>query len=862
MQLLERETQLRLLDDALREVDSGVGSVALVYGEAGIGKTSLVEHFLRQHTDSYRILRGACDALFAPRPLGPLHDIAQHTRGTLLKKLEAAADRTAIFSAALAELSGEPTIALIEDIHWADEATLDLLRYIGRRIRQTSSLLLLTYRDDEIGMDHPLRRLLGDPGTSGSLHRIPISALSKDAVQELARNKQVNALELYRLTNGNAFYVTEVLAADGGIPETIRDAVLARAARLSGREQKILEAAAVLGPRIEPWLLSRVSAADAEMIARCLATGLLKVQADIYMFRHELIRQTILDSASPHKKVALHRLALAALQEAAETRADLARLANHAEGTREASLVLEYAPAAARQAATAGAHRQAAALYELALRYAEALPLEQHAQMMEAYADERWFQSLDGNPPLRREIIAKYRNLGDRLREGKNLALLAAELKAAGQYSESEGAIRAALTILEALPPGAELALAYRAQGYLRLARGEFLDSVEPGEKAIALAEILGEVDILARSCNFVGYALLLMGDERGHALMERGLAVGREHGLHWAVGLLLANWTDTLVQALSFERAQPLLQEGIAYTTRHDDDIHLAHTLSNQASMWRYQGRWDNALVLLEEMLHRSEFKTVMGAEILLTKGRIGARRGIADSEEALAAGLRMCIQSRSLEGQLTARAVLAEAAWLRGDLQQALEEARQAYDAAVGQHLPWFAGELAFWRWRANDESNPPAWIAQPFALQIAGDWRAAAAMWEKYGCPYEHGMALMDGDEAAQLQALQIFERLGARPIIDRLKRQMRARGIRRIPRGPRPSTRTNAFGLTARELEVLGFLVQGSTNSAIANQLSLSTRTVEHHIASILQKTGTQSRGEAVAVALRENLVSSG
>jgi DNA-binding CsgD family transcriptional regulator len=203
-----------------------------------------------------------------------------------------------------------------------------------------------------------------------------------------------------------------------------------------------------------------------------------------------------------------------------------------------------------------------------------------------------------------------------------------------------------------------------------------------------------------------------------------------------------------------------------------------------------------------------------------------------------------------------------LAEHAWLAGDFQLAIHKAHVSYGAVIGMRHAWFAGELAFWRWRAGDEFDTPDWITQPYAAQISGDWRGAAALWEKMGCPYEQGMALMDGDEAAQLAALQIFENLGAKPIIEKHKQQMRAQGMRGIPRGPRPSTRTNAFGLTARELDVLAKLVTGASNNSIAEQLSLSTRTVEHHLASILQKTGTQSRGEAVALALRENLVSPG
>ena len=150
----------------------------------------------------------------------------------------------------------------------------------------------------------------------------------------------------------------------------------------------------------------------------------------------------------------------------------------------------------------------------------------------------------------------------------------------------------------------------------------------------------------------------------------------------------------------------------------------------------------------------------------------------------------------------------------------------------------------------------------VHHAFALQIAGDWRAAAVEWQRRGCPYEQALALMDGDESAQLAALEIFERLGARPATEKLKQQMRSHGMRGIPRGPRLATRENVFGLTAREMEVLACLVEGSSNKDIAKKLSLSIRTVEHHIASILQKMEVDSRNEAVALTLKENLLHSG
>lgn len=188
-------------------------------------------------------------------------------------------------------------------------------------------------------------------------------------------------------------------------------------------------------------------------------------------------------------------------------------------------------------------------------------------------------------------------------------------------------------------------------------------------------------------------------------------------------------------------------------------------------------------------------------------------------------------------------------------------IEEARAVYEMAVSKEHPWVCGELAFWRWKVGDNFSPPEWIARPYKLQVQGDWRGAAEEWDTRGCPYEQALALMDGDEAAQLAALEIFERLGARPATEKLKQKMRAQRMHGIPRGPRPATREHPYGLTAREVEVLASLVEGLANNAIAKKLTLSTRTVEHHIASILQKMQVQSRSEAVALALKENLLPS-
>src|SRR5688500_17222350 len=220
MELLEREQFLDELEGILTQVAGGKGRFVLVSGEAGIGKTSLVEWFAEAHKKQARVLWGACDALFTPRPLGPLYDIAHQTQGNLLELLEEEAPRASIFSAVLDELEDGrgPAIAVIEDVHWADEATLDLLKFLGRRINRINSLLIVTYRDDEVGVDHPLRLVLGDL-PHRSVARFRLAPLTEGGVNTLAERSGRRIEDLYSVTGGNPFFVTEALASkESGVP--------------------------------------------------------------------------------------------------------------------------------------------------------------------------------------------------------------------------------------------------------------------------------------------------------------------------------------------------------------------------------------------------------------------------------------------------------------------------------------------------------------------------------------------------------------------------------------------------------------------------------------------------------------------
>jgi len=862
MELLDRTSQLQALHSALVQARAreGGGQVALVYGEAGIGKTSLVEHFIDENKKSWRILQAACDSLYTPRPLGPLHDIAAQTQGQLLNSLDHESDRTAIFSACLHELQQQATILVIEDIHWADEATLDLLSYLGRRIRQTASLMVLTYRDEALTVDHPLRLLLGDLASSPVLHHIAVAPLSESAVRELAKSGEVDPVALHRLTNGNPFFVTEILAVGGGTPPTVRDAVLARAARLSPAARSVLEVAAVIGSRIEVWLLPVLANVESAQIDECLAGGMLQNHGDHYTFRHELERETVLESISPHRRMMLHRKVLEALQQSPKTAHDIARLAEQAEGAMDANAVIEFAPAAARQASMANAHREAAAQYTRALRYADILPQAEQAQLLENQSYELWLNGqLEDAVKVQHAALRCWRQLDRQDRESSCLRFLAQLTMFAGDLRAAKSYITDALALQEKLPPDAELASVYATKARVHMVTGEDEQAVHWGRRAIEMAEAQGAMDVLVAALNTVGNVEQNDQPDIGQAKLKRSLELAREHNLHEHIARAYGNLGDGEYYLRRYENALDYDARAIAYAETHNLDVFLYYAKRGRAKVYLEQGRWSAAAAEASEVLHSNHIFPMTRAEMLVVLATIDVRQGKPVLPETLA-WLRKFASEYSALDEHSIPVLFAEIAWLQGDLLQCRAEIKPKYETLLQRNASRQTGELAYWMWRAGAITAVPGNVGEPYAMQIAGHWRQAAASWEELGCPYEQAMALMDGDEPAQRAALNLFTQLGARPIIKILKQKMRSQGIP-VPRRHRTAAGENPFHLTAREIEILGYLVQGLSNHAIARRLELSIRTVEHHIASILRKMGVHSRAEVVARASRDHIVSS-
>ena len=862
MTLLERDSELNTLAAALAEAVAGQGRIALIGGEAGIGKTSFINHFLKLHAKPHRVLRGQCDSLFTPSPLGPLYDIARTTGGRLLAQLEGDVPRLALFSTMLDLLRdpARPTLLVIEDIHWADEATFDLLKYLGRRVAQTNALLLLSYRDDEVDSHPRLRILLGDLATSPAATRIGLSRLSIDAVRRMSEGKSLDPELLHRQTSGNPFFLAEVLAHAGcGIPGTLSDSVMARMAKLETAMRDVIETMAVLGSRIELPVLEKIFRSGTADIAGCLKVGLLTVSDGVIAFRHELVRDAILASLDPQRLRELNRRALAEMR-GLEGRADLAQLAAFAEGAGDQAAMLDYGPAAARAAAAAGAHRAAATQYRRTLAFAGDRPPAERAVLFEAYAEQSAIiDELGEAIKAYDEAIALWRRTGDQLKEGLNLSRLAWPLVRSGRNADAETASNQAIDVLETLSPTRELADAYRMQAHLRMLDRDKMAAVNWGRKAITLATRFGDDTIVAAAELVVGAAMLVSGDDNGLAHFDRCLALARAQGMDDLIGLTYLNLGSSYGERYQLAQAEAVLTEGIAYA----EDCDLDHS-NNYMSSWLalinlYQGRWSEAGNHAIAVIHCPNYSLVSQIMALVALGRLRVRRGDPGAAQSLDEALALATRTNTLQRLAPVRAARAEAAWFEGDLGRVAEEARAAYELALQHRHAWHVGEFSFWLRLAGEEVTLPKYCARPFALQIAGDWQGAAEAWRELECPYEEARALADGDEPAQMRALEIFDRLGAAPAALLLRQHMRETGSRRIPRGPRATTQRNPYGLTTREMGILGCLTGGMSNGEIGTQLHISPKTVDHHVSSILAKLAVKSRGEAAAIAMAQDLL---
>jgi DNA-binding CsgD family transcriptional regulator/tetratricopeptide (TPR) repeat protein len=855
-ELLERSEQLTTLAEIFATVvETGRGRMALVSGDAGIGKTSLVQRFCDRAVGSGRALWGTCDVLFTPRPLGPLLDIAEATGGDLAEAVQREAVPYEVAAAVGGLLEQRPaTVLVLEDVHAADEATLDVVRLLARRVDGLPALVIVTYRD--VGLDrwHPLRVVLGEIAAGSHIDRLRLAPLSREAVADLATPHGAAADELYLKTAGNPFFVTEALAAEGEeIPATVRDAVLGRSARLSPGARALLDAIAVAGSEAELWLLDALASDSARDLEECIASGIVVTRTRAVAFSHQLARRAIEESIPVQRALALHRAALTALESPPEGAPDPARLAHHAHAAGDAEAVLKFAPLAAAKASRLGAHRESAIHYGQALGFAELLPLDARAMLFSGRAQELFLTlGFDEAVAALEAGLRCYEELGDHTSQAAALTFLAQLRWLVGSLPEALATAQEALDLLEG-SPGPDLVSAYMMMAVLLLAAEDPAAAMTWARRVEALAEQLEDSRGRIQALQIVGWVEYFTATPGGVDKLAQARELARETGLEDAVAMTYVIVVRTAGRFRDFEIAAPWVSDGLDYCSTRDFDVWRYYLLSWQSKVLLAHGRWteaaQTALVCLGE---ECPFARI---HALVALGLVRARRGDPDAWGPLDEAVTLAEPRREQQWIAPVAIARAEAAWLEGRNEAAIAETELAYDDARRLDTSYVAG-LSYWRWRAGADEPTPHVGEEPYRLEMQGDWAGASQRWKEMGCPYEAALALLDADDEDTLhRALGELQALGAQAAAGILARRLRKRGALNVPRGQRATTRANPANLTPRELEVLNLLAEGLHNAEIAERLFVAEKTVAHHVSAILRKLGVPNRVQAVTEAAR-------
>jgi DNA-binding CsgD family transcriptional regulator/tetratricopeptide (TPR) repeat protein len=842
MALLERDTHLAELAAVLRDATTGQGSVVLVTGEAGAGKTALVREFAAAHEHA-RVLWGLCDELITPRPLGPFRD--------MFPWLAADATRdgvgTDLLGALIDELgrASHATVVVVEDAQWADRATLDAIRFIGRRISRLAAVLVVTYRLDEVPSGHALRVALGAvPGAA--VRRIRLPSLSIDAVARLAGRREVD--ELYTLTGGNPFYLHEVLAAPGvQVPLTVQDAVMTRAGRLSRAGRAAVEVASTVPGPAEPWLLDECGA-TAEGVEEAVRAGVLRRVEETVTFPHELTRRAVRQSLTPTHRRRINGRVLDAL---VARDADPARLTHHAVEADRVDAVVTYAPAAARRAAALASSAEAFDHYGQALEYAEHFTEPELLDLLEGYAEAagpagRWDEACTATE----RAIELCRQAGDRIRQGRNLCRLSDVEWSVGRGHRAHRAVDEAIRLLEQEPAGEILVAAYSQRAKLAMVDHRHDDAVRWGERAIAVAGDAGLGPPIHALVTVGSSRLQAEGHEAGLVdALDRATQIGDLH----AVARAYVNLADLLTLHLRYDEAWRYIDEGMQLFEAHDLIGAIDHMLGARARWHLERGQWDE--VDSDDQISPGLEGT--GVTLIETAlGVVRARRGDLRAATTLAVAeqhARRCGDTQLLVPVAFAHA---ELAWLSGDPAASAEAVAAVAGRVRESALPRWLGETALWNHRAGVSDDVPDGAAEPYARQVRGDWAGAARCWAELGRPYEQADALAGApDPEPVLEALATFDRLGAAARAAMVRERLTVLGVTSVPRGPRSETLANPGQLTARQVEVLELLGAELTYQQIATRLQLSIKTVDHHVAAIRTKLGVASRNDAVAAGRR-------
>ncbi len=851
--LLERDRELQWFEQrlaALRRGDTDAATCVVIHGEAGAGKTTLMQAVRSAAGNDVLWLRGACEPLLAAGALMPLIDLLDELPPSLAQAVRSGRATLEVLAGMLALLRdrARPAVLVIDDVQWADGATLDLARYIGRRIAATRALLVLCWRDTTLAADHPLRLLLGGLPARHT-QRFALEPLSPRAVADLAQRAGRSAEGLHAATRGNPFFVTEWLAGDGlRLPAAVRDAVLARLAPLSDAARDIVELVSAAPAGLEPDVIDSIIEDSSAALGEAIAAGLLQREGAVLRFRHELARQSVQSACDAARVAALHGAVFDALslRGAATT-----RLVHHAHHAGLPAAVVRLAPLAAREATRAGAPRQTAAHLALALAHAGAIDAARRAELHVAHSRACMSIHRVGEAlASRRAALAIHRSLVDALAEGIDLREIARIEWFQGAIGAGQSHAAQAIELLGQQGAPRELALAHATQAQLHLFEADAMAVFGPGRRALDWFEAQHDDAGVCYSLSIVATAELVRHDDAAAwQRLERSLSIAMRLGLTEVVTRVYAVMGSMALVHRRFARLHAACDAGIAFCDARDLDPDAARLRIRRAAGLIEQGDWGIARAELDVVRATPGLAQVEEEQsihlLALLDMRCGATLDASEWTDRIEGRTRLSVDPWYAP-QAPARA---EAAFLRGNASAAVRIAREALPEALCAGERWRSGALACWMHRAG-EAMPIDLdqVAPPRRLELQGDARGAAQAWAALGCRYEQALALLFGEAAASQEALGLLDAIGAAPAARLARQRLRALGVRDVPRGRYAAARSDPQGLTARERIVFELLREGLSNRAIAQKLHRSERTVEHHVSALLAKLGVASRSE--------------
>jgi DNA-binding CsgD family transcriptional regulator/tetratricopeptide (TPR) repeat protein len=910
MELIERDDFLAALTARLAAVAAGEGHCVLVTGEAGMGKSSLVKGFrervegeigaagrggLRGSAGGAGVARfyvGLCDALFTPRPLAPVYDVAGQMGGSLWKKAVNDPDRSVLFASFYQDLADRQDVAVIvfEDIHWADEATLDLIKFLARRIARVRCLFVLTYRDNEVHSHHPLRSVLGGL-PADFVTRLALTPLSKAAVKRLAAQKGYNGEEVFAVTDGIPFYVKEILAAySPGIPENIKDSILAVYDRQPEDTRRMWELLSVMPGGFETGLLGQMASGAAAAIGRSLDARLLILRDGRVFFNHELYRRTIEAQLSPLERITLNKRVLELFLPLFEQQASYERIIHHAQHAEAYELVVRYAPMAARQAAAVGAHGEAARLFLSAIDNYKGGDKEMLLRLYEGYAYECYItHRLKEAIDYQKRALVLHRETGEIEKTGECLRFLSRIWWFEGNREWAEHYAGTAIEVLKNRPSSREKAMAFSNMSQLKMLSNQATECIYWGERAIAIARELGDEEILSHALNNVGTVRMGASATRseGQRQLEESLRMALQHSYHEHAARAYTNLGSVSVQTDDLVLSRRMLDEGIRYCEDRDLDSWAAYMSGMRTRLLLRTGEWDEARLSAERILANAGLSPIVRIMALVVMATIRIRRGEGEVLPLLQEAQQIAAVTMELQRIIPVLLAQLEYEWIKGERLVSDETIDSTIDMIARMGYVNESSEFAFWLLLVRKRVLVLPEVFAGWRVDGAAHVASAAAVWEGIGSPYSRALVLFVGDAEARRKApvlfadddearkkapllfagdddsrrkaLMLVQELGAGAVVQRMKMELRAAGVKNLPRGARETTKSNAAFLTPREIDVLRCLKEGMKNKEIAARLFISAKTVDHHISAVLLKLDVDSRAKAVNEAIRRKII---